>query len=65
MEDLLLSLLKRFLTKDVMKKILAPILDDLFIYLAKLAKEQTPDVTIDDIAVAAIAAAAKRVLSEW
>lgn len=65
MEDLLLSLLKKFLTKDVLKKILSPILDDLFVYLAKLAKEQTPDVDIDDVAVAALAEAAKKVLADW
>ena len=60
-ESLLMELLKKFLTKEALKKIAGPLVDELFQALANKAKEsQTP---VDDVAVAALARACKEIIA--
>jgi len=63
MNELLLGLLKQFLTKESLKKLANPLVDELFSTLAVKARESENN--LDDAVVAALARAAKEIIAAW
>lgn len=59
----ILKLLKLFITKEVVKKLAGPIVDEIFAALAEMAKKS--ETNLDDVTVAALKQAVKDALAQW